>query len=458
MVNQKFALYTLCLGSVAAVALGVLPWAEIVTLPVDEQWGLISIVILSLLSERLALTFKVGSTSSSASLTFILLFASVLLFGPVGTVLVVLTSGIFSQFLIQKKPLLRATFNIAQFVAVTALAGWVYASLGGTHSPDSFVFRDHQLPYFGFILTMSAGNLLAAGIAIALLEDMRVRTVVKQLFGPWGANLVYDILVSPVALLVAVLFIEFKIGGLVLAALTLFFIRRSYLTSYQLQQSNRDLLTVLVKAIETRDPYTSGHSVRVEKLARGIAVRMGLSQRRIESIGMAALLHDIGKIDEIYVDILRKEDGLTNEERRIIESHAVRGADLLKQLASVPDEVIDDVRHHHERVDGKGYPMSLVGDQIPLGARIIKVCDAIDAMLSDRPYRKALSITQVRDQLIEYCGTQFDDNVVASLITSPVLEEHERELKELRGEVPPRVMVEPLRGRAPARAERSLVG
>ena len=145
---------------------------------------------------------------------------------------------------------------------------------------------------------------------------------------------------------------------------------------------------------------------------------------KIARVQQSALLHDVGKIDAIYTEILKKPDSLSSEERRIIESHVTKGVELLETLSSVPAGVIADVRHHHERIDGKGYPDGLRGDEIPVGARIIKVADAIDAMLSDRPYRKALSLEAVRHELTTYAGTQFDEVIVKVVVSSTVLEDH----------------------------------
>jgi putative nucleotidyltransferase with HDIG domain len=216
--------------------------------------------------------------------------------------------------------------------------------------------------------------------------------------------------------------------------LPLLFIRHAYLTILQLQQANRDLLKALVKAIETRDPYTSGHSLRVASLATRIADAIGLSPKRLGDVETAALLHDIGKIEAVYTEILGKPDHLTEEEREIIESHVTKGVELLEQLSSFPKEVVAGVRGHHERVDGKGYPDGLMDDQIPIGARIIKVCDAVDAMLSDRPYRKALDLPAVREQLEIYSGTQFDSEIVNAVLAGSIIEKHAAELAFMRGE------------------------
>jgi putative nucleotidyltransferase with HDIG domain len=206
--------------------------------------------------------------------------------------------------------------------------------------------------------------------------------------------------------------------------LPLLFIRHAYLNTYRLEHANRDLLKVLVKAIETRDPYTSGHSQRVAGLAGLIARSMNLSGRRVETIEMAALLHDIGKIDAVYTEILRKPDSLTQEERAIIESHVTKGVELLRSLHSVPEDVIAAVLHHHEREDGRGYPNRLRGHDISLGGKIIKVCDSVDAMLSDRPYRLALTTDQVRRELWENAGIEFDVEIVKCVMATHILEEH----------------------------------
>jgi putative nucleotidyltransferase with HDIG domain len=142
----------------------------------------------------------------------------------------------------------------------------------------------------------------------------------------------------------------------------------------------------------------------------------------------AALLHDIGKIDVIYENIIRKPSDLSPTERIVIESHVLKGVELLRSLSSFPEDVILSVRHHHEREDGRGYPDRLRGREIPIGAKIIKVCDAIDAMLSDRPYRKALSLSSVRHQLSQYAGTQFDARIVEIVVSSAVLERHAAEV------------------------------
>jgi putative nucleotidyltransferase with HDIG domain len=266
-------------------------------------------------------------------------------------------------------------------------------------------------------------NHAAVSGAIALSQGVPFRRVWELIVNNSGASL-HDILIAPVALAVAFLYVQFGVAGILVVILPMLFIRHSYATASQLRIANEDLLTALVKAIETRDPYTSGHSQRVSELARRIADELGLPRRTARQVEMAALLHDIGQIEAKFTDILAKPHQLTPEERSIIESHVIVGENLLRDLSSVPEDVVRAVRHHHEREDGRGYPDGLVGREIPLGAKIISICDAVDAMLSNRPYRRALPVSVVREQLAEHSGSQFDSGIAEAVLSSTLVEEY----------------------------------
>jgi putative nucleotidyltransferase with HDIG domain len=160
----------------------------------------------------------------------------------------------------------------------------------------------------------------------------------------------------------------------------------------------------------------------VSQLAKIIAEDLKCQPSQVDDIETAALLHDIGKIDTVYADIISKQSTLTDSERGVIVTHAARGADFLRTLSSFKDHVILSVRHHHERWDGTGYPDRLTEDKIPVAARIIMLCDSIDAMLSDRPYRRALTVEQVRAELLRCAGTQFDPHIVRIILQRNTLE------------------------------------
>ena len=384
-----------------------------------ELLSLFVYVAVGALAEAMAIDFRTGSgRPAKSSLAFLPFLAAVVVFPPRTAVLLVAVVVAVSQFALRRNDFVRAIFNISQGVVAAALGAHAYALLSNAQDRS-------EISFLGFIILAGAffaTNVFLSSAALSLIRGQPVRMMMHQVAGGKGANLWYDLLASPIALVPAALYAEYQAGGLIIIVLPLLLIRYSYLGKVQLEAANRDLLKVLVKAIETRDPYTSGHSVRVANLARAIAEDLQLSPRQIDRIETAALLHDIGKIDSVYEAVIRKPYELNPDERELIRTHATKGADLLDSLTSVNTEVIRAVRHHHERYDGSGYPAGLAGDEIPVAARIIMMSDSIDAMLSDRPYRKALSIEKTRLELVRCSGTQFDPNIVQVVLQKSTLE------------------------------------
>jgi len=174
-----------------------------------------------------------------------------------------------------------------------------------------------------------------------------------------------------------------------------------------------DTITALAFAVEAKDPFMKDHIQRVSKLAVQIAIQAGLSETEIDYIRLAGIVHDIGKI-HVPDPVRFKPALLTAEEYEIMKTHAASGAKILEPLKVTPLERI--VRYHHEAFDGQGYPEGLKGEQIPLGARIITVADAFDAIVSDRAYRKARTVGQAVAELCRCRGTQFDPLVVDALV------------------------------------------
>lgn len=431
MKNRVLSVYIFSLCALASGALFIQDWTFLGELSGAQLWGFVSLVFLAFLSESLALSVK---NAGHSSIIFIPLLACQILFGSAPTLLLVLSVYVPAEILIRRKPLGRAAFNVGQLTIAVALGGILFSALGGNPLADGSAsnadFLDQLLPFMTFAVVFLGFNHLAVSWAIALDRGISFRKVWRNRAGRSAANSIYDLLISPIALGVAFLFLELGVLGIVISILPLFFVRHAYLTTYRLQEANRDLLQALVKAIETRDPYTSGHSLRVSQLAGDIAELLGLPKRKVEAIEAAALLHDIGKIEAVYSEILRKPGDLTSREREVIKSHVHKGVALLESLSSFDKEVVAAVRHHHERVDGMGYPDGLAGTEIPLGARIIKVCDAVDAMLSDRPYRDALNLFSVREQLVRYKGSQFDGRIVDLVVDSDILENHQKKIAD----------------------------
>lgn len=183
-------------------------------------------------------------------------------------------------------------------------------------------------------------------------------------------------------------------------------------------KENHDLFVgtigALAAAIDEKDPYTRGHSERVTRYSMIIARIMGLSEKEIQTIRIAALLHDVGKIG-IDDKVLKKPGFLTPEEFEVMKQHPVKGANIMKSIEQMR-EMIPGMKYHHEQWDGNGYPDRLKGEEIPLVARIISVADTFDAMTTNRPYQKAINLEFTLQKIKENAGIKYDIRVVDALI------------------------------------------
>ena len=191
-----------------------------------------------------------------------------------------------------------------------------------------------------------------------------------------------------------------------------------------------DVIRALVNAVEARDPYTCGHSERVAGFARCLGAKIGFSASECERIYLTGLLHDVGKI-AIPDGVLQKPSRLNEQERAIIETHTDSGWRILQELDALQD-VLPGVLYHHEHWDGNGYPDQLVGENIPIDGRLLAVCDAFDAMTSDRPYRRGMSIEKAVEILNDGAGSYWDPRLVLAFT------ENIHEMDEIRCSYHPR--------------------
>ncbi len=169
-------------------------------------------------------------------------------------------------------------------------------------------------------------------------------------------------------------------------------------------------------AIDAKDPFTSLHSEEVAEISHAIALSIGIDTREADLIHVAGHLHDIGKIG-VPDEILKKKKPLTDLDWKFIRRHPDIGADILRPVEALADNgIVDMVRHHHERFDGKGYPCRLKGEAIPLGARIIALADTLSAMLQNRPYRPAREFEEAVAEIVNCSDTQFDPRVVEAFL------------------------------------------
>jgi putative nucleotidyltransferase with HDIG domain len=173
-------------------------------------------------------------------------------------------------------------------------------------------------------------------------------------------------------------------------------------------------MRALTSSIDAKDPYTCGHSERVALLSKRLAEIMGWSKAQAERIYLCGLLHDIGKIG-VPEAVLQKPGKLTNIEFDLIKKHPVIGAKIIRGIQEMED-LVPGVLHHHECMDGRGYPGGLKGEAIPIQARVLCVADALDAMTSDRPYRKAMPARLAESEVFRAADTQFDSDLVEAVL------------------------------------------
>lgn len=445
---QSIHIYVTSMVTAAALLVAWADWSMFFAFPIrDLVNGFLLLTLLGLLSEATAFSHRIARESGNSSLVFLPLVTCGILFGPAAALLFVGVTFLTVEFLLRRKESIRALFNTAQALVATGMAGWAFTALGGrplaTDSREvGFQVVEQALPILSFGVILLFCNHLFVGAAIALAHKRSLLHVLPRTFAKSGIALGYDIFILPFAVLVAFAYWGLGGWGLVASMLPLAFIRHAYMVKDQLEVANRDLLRALVKAIEIRDPYTSGHSLRVQKLAETIGQEVGLGERHLTDLSAAALVHDIGKIEVVYEEIIKKPGALTQEEMQVIQSHVTRGVEILTSLASVGPRIIRGVRHHHEHFDGSGYPDQLAGRDIPLEGRIINICDAIDAMLSDRPYRKALTVGIVEEELRKCAETQFDPGLVDIVIEKGLVREHEETMRLEKALGPRDVMAE----------------
>lgn len=375
-------------------------------------WFVVLAVIAQLQAHRLP-------SSASGSIAFLPLTAAALIAPNWLTILATAVAHAVAEATRKRSPM-KAIFNVAQVALSISIALFAYTSLGGQSllavgsQPFVTVTRVMIVPLVALVMLYFAINTLLVSGAIALDSE-------RSFLDVWRSNtlstLLYDVLSAPIIFVFAWTYVKFGPLGALGLALPLMGARQLYKTNRQLETVNQELLELMVKAIEARDPYTSGHSRRVAHYSRIIARALGMNTRQIDRVTTAALLHDVGKIHEVFAPILQKPGKLTADEWAIMQTHPIKSAELVATVSHLSD-LVSAVRHHHENWDGSGYPDGLAGEAIPIESRIIMFADTVDAMTSDRPYRAALGEADVRSELHKLRGRQFDPNICDELLSS----------------------------------------
>jgi HD-GYP domain-containing protein (c-di-GMP phosphodiesterase class II) len=376
----------------------------------DQVSAAVMLVALGVGAEMLSYEQVRKGTSGSISL---IPFAAAGLCAPSWAAVVAIGLGSATVQILSRRHWVKGLFNVAQMVFGLSLAILVFRAAGGV----SFVAFKGQSIFEAFLAhVLPAGLLVATLILINTATVSGVVAIVQQksVLEIWKATTLptapFIALTAFLAFYLAWLYSGLGPGGAAALVIPLLGVRQLYRSTVELTKVTEELLDLMVAAIEARDPYTSGHSQRVARGSKIIATAVGLKPAEIERVGVAALLHDVGKIDEAFAPILAKEGRLTPEEWDIMKRHPIRSAELVGLLSSLRD-VVPAVRHHHENWDGTGYPDGVKGDAIPLASRIIMFADTLDAMTSDRPYRKALTVEEAKAEFVRFRGRQFDPSI-----------------------------------------------
>ncbi len=345
------------------------------------------------------------SPNSTASL------AAVILVGPVGAALV----GCCTLLGMRRGPSpAQRLFNTGMFALSAYLAGRAYLLFGGhVGTPTPISFPAIIGPFACAVIVHVAVNFsLLRGVLWITREPGsalgRVGLDLKLLLTEMGY--------AAFGLLIAALWSVLGPFTPVLVVIPLLVARWAVAQFAAQQRAYEATVSALCQAVETKDFYTRGHSERVSRGSVMIAREIRMRAERVEAIRYAGMLHDVGKLG-VPTSVLQKSGSLTDDEYAAIQLHPMRGLDIVREIGFL-DEALAGIMHHHERIDGRGYPMGLAGDEIPEFARVLAVADAFDAMTSTRSYRGARPVPEAIAELRKWAGTQFDPAFVDAFVTA----------------------------------------
>ncbi len=374
----------------------------------EAPWTVLVVgLVLLLIAELVPVKLPGGGQMTAGTMIDLPLL---LLVGPFWSAAIDVVTTCVVQGLLRRRPAVRVLHNAAIYVLGAFASAAVYEALGG---------RIGQV-----LFPRSAPALAACGLTFFLVNSACVSLAIGLTEGPspwriWQRNFQNGILhhLSFVALgtLTAVVWSTSGTWGLLLVALPVLVSRYAFQISVELKSDLKDFVRTLTEVLEEVDPYTRHHSVRVSTYSVRLARGLRRPETEVEEIEYAALVHDLGKIGPQHQYILQKPGSLTHEEQRTLRAHPAAGAEIVAKVRTLR-RVAEIVRSHHERPDGQGYPYGLRSADVPIGARILNVADAFDAMTSDRPYRRALPVEAALRELERGAGTQFDDGVVRCLL------------------------------------------
>lgn len=393
---------------VTVVAAALLGYA--VTRPVDWLVVLLIAVLVFVADvEPVLLRRSTASQTLHMTVSFPIRMAAIVLAGPWSVALTTLVSLV--SFSRGGRPLVKRVFNAAQYTVTVCLAGLTYVALGGHVGPvDGDAFLTSLLPFAAAALVYYLVNTFLVSVVIVLTGPLNYREFWRTSMLPMTSTYLGY---GPVGMLIAVLWAQVGVLAAVLALGPIFIARWASGQLLAERKTHDGALRTFARAVEAKDLYTRGHSERVSTLTGMMGRELGWHTDRVALVSHAGLLHDIGKI-RVPTHILQKAGPLTRDEFAAIQLHPVYGQAMMRDVAFL-DEVLPGILHHHERLDGAGYPMGLAGTDIPEFARVIAVADALDSMTSTRSYRNATTVADAMAEIARSAGSQFDPEMVRVL-------------------------------------------
>lgn len=374
----------------------------------QRTWSFLAFLAMTLVAE--AWPDILPTRKATISIGFAIVFAGTILFGPGGGAWLAAFGTLSIEQISGKHPVEFVLFNRAQLAMSGAAAGAGYLLAGGVPGTLSLATE------WPAVLAAAASYLTVNTVLVLGGMSAVYRMPVREVWARYRRTVISSnyLVLIPLAILIAMVHSTVGLVGVFLFFVPLAVSRLALQRSITTERLQEQTIEATVAAIEARDEYTSGHSQRVKHLAVAVAKEMRLSGELVVMIDYLSGLHDVGKIG-IRDEILRKPGPLTSDEFAEIRQHPVMGSTILGHIEGIGKNV-DMVTHHHERYDGKGYPNGLAGEEIPLGARIIGVCDAFDAMTSHRPYRPTMSEQEALIEVQRCSGAQFDPKVVKAFL------------------------------------------
>jgi len=348
--------------------------------------------------------------TGSVSVNFGISLASLIIFGPSTAIIVTFISIFNIREFVKRVPYYRHIFNAGQYLISMGISSLVFEAIYDRSITDFFDVKNIAYilaaAYIFFFL-----NTLLTARAISINEGISFANV-------WIFNFAwlipFHLFLAAMAIAISFLYKLYGPFTLLFTSLPLIIAQYTYLLRVKERRALLNSILQIVKIVDAKDQYTAGHSVRVAEYSEKIARKLKLDEYNIELLVNLANLHDLGKI-QIDLSVLNKLGSFNKSDWEEVKKHPAVGYNIVKEITFLKSEA-SAILHHHERIDGKGYPDGIKGDELSLFAKILTVADSYDAMTTDRPYRRALTMEEAINELDRNSGTQFDPKICGAMM------------------------------------------